>query len=138
MRRAGAITLIALALAGCDQHAARVDERLTAIEQRLSRMETRQINEIGRAREEERLGRAGTMIPAPPRPATPPPARDTEAPAPRYELIGLAGGRRTYPSQSRCEAARAALRQGWAEEQERQRREQGAYTIYPAVNCVPL
>ena len=130
----GAIALMALGLVGCEQGERRIDERLAAIEARLSNIEARQVNEMGRAGREERLDRPVATVPAP-RPAPP---RPVVAPAPRYELVGLGGGRRTYPSQARCEAARSALRQGWAEDQARQRREQGGYTIYPAVNCVPL
>lgn len=128
-----ALLLITLALAGCGQRDARVDQRLTAIEQQLNRIEQQQVNQALI----EDAHRNPPFVPSSPERSEPARARVTEA-APRYELIGLGGGRRTYPTLVRCEIARSALLEEWAAVNERVRRDANGRILHPPVSCVPL
>jgi hypothetical protein len=123
-----ALLFALLALAACQQRDDAAGQRIAALENRVTAIEKAErertishIVDLGRQADRVQQERTRAAAQA----------------APRFELIGLEGGRRTYPNAARCEAALRAVQQGWDEANARLT-QRGGYVINPAVSCVPM
>jgi hypothetical protein len=124
--------LALLLLAGCQQRDPDTARQLNSIEERLSRIEARLINH---ATDERTFAHPSVAPPAPTRQAA---QQAPASEAARYELVGLGGERRTYPTLVRCEIARSALIEEWAAVNERVRRDVNGRILHTPVTCVAL